>query len=85
MPHGAGIPSSAQFRASGRTDARRPKGCGCSESCTQDALLGVVYSVSMILLLTAVGSIAFRESLKPAEVVGLILAVASLVLLMRFA
>ena len=49
------------------------------------ATIGVVYSVSMILLLTAVGSIVFRESLKPAEVVGLILAVASLILLMRFA
>ncbi|MFO0959243.1 MAG: transporter [Isosphaeraceae bacterium] len=49
------------------------------------ATIGVVYSVSMILLLTAIGAIAFREALKPAEVVGLVLAVASLVLLMRFA
>ncbi|QDV39244.1 DMT family transporter [Tautonia plasticadhaerens] len=49
------------------------------------ATIGVVYSVSMILLLTAVGALAFREPLKPPEIVGIALAVASLVLLMRFA
>jgi small multidrug resistance pump len=49
------------------------------------ATIGVVYSVSMILLLTAIGAIAFRESLNAYEVGGIALAVASLVLLMRFA
>ena len=49
------------------------------------ATVGVVYSVSMIVLLTAIGVIVFRESLGPREVAGLILAIASLYLLMRFA
>ncbi len=49
------------------------------------ATIGVVYSVSMILLLTAIGAFAFRESLNAYEVIGLVMAVASLVLLMRFA
>ena len=47
--------------------------------------IGVVYSVSMILLLTAVGVVGFRETLNAQEIVGLILAVASLFLLLRFA
>jgi small multidrug resistance pump len=49
------------------------------------ATIGVVYSVSMILLLTTIGAVAFREHLNASEVVGLIMAVGSLVLLMRFA
>jgi len=49
------------------------------------ATIGAVYSVSMILLLTAMGSVVFRETLNAAEVLGLTLAIASLVLLMRFA
>ncbi|WP_406694418.1 transporter [Singulisphaera sp. Ch08] len=49
------------------------------------ATIGVVYSVSMILLLTGLGTLIFREPLKAQEVAGLILAIASLVLLMRFA
>jgi small multidrug resistance pump len=49
------------------------------------ATIGVLYSVSMVLLLTAVGIVFFRESLNYAEIVGIVLAVASLVLLMRFA
>jgi len=49
------------------------------------AAVGVVYSISMIVLLTALGSIGFGESLGAREVVGLILAIASLYLLMRFA
>jgi multidrug transporter EmrE-like cation transporter len=48
------------------------------------ATIGVVYSVAMILLLTTVGVIVFRESLNYYEIAGLILAIASLVLLMRF-
>jgi len=49
------------------------------------AAVGVVYSITMIVLLTAVGSIGFGESLGGREVVGLILAIASLYLLIRFA
>jgi small multidrug resistance pump len=39
----------------------------------------------MVLLLTAVGVVVFRESLNHYELAGIVLAVASLVLLMRFA
>lgn len=49
------------------------------------ATVGVVYSVSMVVLLTAVGAIGFRESLGPREIAGVILAIASLYLLTRFA
>jgi len=49
------------------------------------ATISVVYSVSMVLLLTAVGVVFFRESLNYLELAGIVLAVASLVLLMRFA
>jgi small multidrug resistance pump len=49
------------------------------------ATIGVVYSVSMILLLTAIGALAFREALNAYEVAGILMAVGSLVLLMRFA
>ena len=49
------------------------------------ATISVVYSVSMILLLTAIGVVFFQERLSVAEVAGLVMAVASLVLLVRFA
>jgi small multidrug resistance pump len=49
------------------------------------ATISVVYSVSMVLLMTAMGVVAFRESLNGYEVAGLVMAVASLVLLTRFA
>ncbi len=49
------------------------------------ATISVLYSVSMVLLLTAIGVVLFRESLNYYELAGIILAVASLVLLMRFA
>ena len=49
------------------------------------ATIGVLYSVSMVLLLTAVGVVLFRESLNYSELAGIVLALASLVLLMRFA
>ncbi len=49
------------------------------------ATIGAVYSVSMILLLTSVGVTAFRQPLNTYEVVGLAMAIGSLVLLMRFA
>ena len=47
--------------------------------------IGVVYSISMILCLTAIGVALFGETLSSAEVVGMILAIVSLILLMRFA
>jgi small multidrug resistance pump len=49
------------------------------------ATIGVVYSVSMILLLTGIGAITFRETLNAFEVIGILMAVISRVLLMRFA
>jgi multidrug transporter EmrE-like cation transporter len=49
------------------------------------ATISVVYSVSMILLLTGIGVVVFREPLSSSEIVGLALAIASLVLLVRFA
>jgi drug/metabolite transporter (DMT)-like permease len=49
------------------------------------ATISVLYSVSMVLLLTAVGVLVFKESLNSFEVAGIVLALASLVLLMRFA
>jgi small multidrug resistance pump len=49
------------------------------------ATIGVVYSVSMILLLTAIGVAVFREPLSGYEIAGLVMAIASLVLLVRFA
>jgi drug/metabolite transporter (DMT)-like permease len=48
------------------------------------ATISVLYSVSMVLMLTAVGVLVFRESLNFYERVGLLLAVMSLVLT-RFA
>mgnify|MGYP001120099155 CR=1 FL=1 len=49
------------------------------------ATIGVVYSVSMIVLLTTIGVVVFRETLGYAEIAGLLMAVASLFLLIRFA
>ena len=49
------------------------------------ATISVLYSVSLMLLLTAIGVVLFRESLNYYEMAGIVLAVASLVLLMRFA
>jgi drug/metabolite transporter (DMT)-like permease len=49
------------------------------------ATIGVVYSVSMILMLTTIGAAVFREPLNGYEVVGLAMAIGSLILLMRFA
>ena len=48
------------------------------------ATVGVVYSISMVLLLTAVGVAVFKESLNGYEIAGLVMAVASLLLLTRF-
>ena len=49
------------------------------------ATISVLYSVSLVVLLTAIGVVLFRESLNYFEVIGIVLAVISLVLLMRFA
>ena len=49
------------------------------------AAISVLYSVSLVLLLTTIGVVSFRESLNYFEVIGIVLAVISLVLLMRFA
>ena len=49
------------------------------------ATISVLYSVSLVLLLTAIGVVLFRESLNYFEVIGIVLAVTSLVLLIRFA
>src|SRR3954447_22771409 len=49
------------------------------------ATIGAVYSVSMILLLTGIGAVCFRQPLSAYEVLGLIMAIGSLILLMRFA
>ena len=49
------------------------------------ATISVLYSVSLMLLLTGIGVVLFREALSYYEVIGIVLAVASLVLLMRFA
>lgn len=49
------------------------------------ATIGVLYSVSMILLLTTIGVASFKEPLSTYEITGIVLAIASLVLLMRFA
>lgn len=49
------------------------------------ATIGVVYSISMILLLTGVGLVFFREPLTYYEIAGLAMAIGSLILLIRFA
>jgi multidrug transporter EmrE-like cation transporter len=49
------------------------------------ATISVLYSVSMVVLLTAVGVLVFRETLSYSEVAGLLMAIGSLILLTRFA
>ena len=49
------------------------------------ATISVVYSVSMVLLLTTIGAVFFQESLNYYEIVGLVMAITSLILLVRFA
>src|SRR5437879_13625655 len=41
------------------------------------ATISVLYSVSLVLLLTAIGVVLFRESLNYFEVIGIVLGVAS--------
>jgi multidrug transporter EmrE-like cation transporter len=47
--------------------------------------IGVVYSMSMIILLTLVGVLVFGESINKYEVLGIVLALAALALLIRHA
>jgi small multidrug resistance pump len=47
--------------------------------------ISVLYSVSMVVLLTAVGVVIFRETLNYAEIAGLIMAIGAMILLVRFA
>ena len=47
--------------------------------------ISVLYSVSMVVLLTTIGVVGFRESLNGYEIAGLIMAIGSLCLLVRFA
>jgi len=49
------------------------------------ATISVVYSVSTIVLLTAIGMVGFKETLNVYEVAGIAMAIGALVLLMRFA
>jgi drug/metabolite transporter (DMT)-like permease len=48
------------------------------------ATVGVVYCVSMVLLLAAVGVFGFKESLNGYEIAGIAMAIGSLILLVRF-
>ncbi|WP_413174171.1 hypothetical protein [Anabaena azotica] len=48
------------------------------------ATIGVIYSVSTVVLLALVGVTFFQESLNPYEIVGILLAITSLVLLSAF-
>ncbi len=48
------------------------------------ATIGVIYSVCMILLLTGMGVLFFEETLSWYEVAGIVLAIASILLLTRF-
>jgi len=45
------------------------------------ATIGVVYSISMVVFLSAIGVLFFEETLSTRELTGLVLAVLSLVLL----
>lgn len=49
------------------------------------ATSGVVYAVCLVLALTAMGVIGFRESLRPSELLGIALGIVALILLTRFA
>jgi small multidrug resistance pump len=47
------------------------------------ATIGVIYSISMVLLLASMGILFFGESLSRSEAVGIALAIASLIFLAR--
>ena len=48
------------------------------------AEIGIVYSVSTVLLLTLVGTLVLKETLRGHEVLGVAMAVGSVLLLARF-
>lgn len=48
-------------------------------------VVGAVYSVATVIALTFLGTFVYREKLSSGEVVGLTMAVGSLVILFRFA
>ena len=47
-------------------------------------VVGVIYGVSTVLFMALLGRLAFGESLRPQEVLGLCLGIASIMLLARF-
>jgi small multidrug resistance pump len=47
--------------------------------------ISVLYSVSMVVLLTTVGVVVFHETLSYYEIAGLLMAIGALILLVRFA
>jgi len=49
------------------------------------ATVGIVYSLSTVLLLAALGVVIFREPLNRYEIVGICLGALSIVLMVRFA
>jgi small multidrug resistance pump len=49
------------------------------------ATIGVFYSVAMVVLLTAMGVLAFGERLSVREVAGILMGIGALLLLTRFA
>jgi multidrug transporter EmrE-like cation transporter len=49
------------------------------------ATSGGIYAVCFVVMLTALGIVGFRETLRPSEVLGLCMAVGAVVLLTRFA
>jgi len=49
------------------------------------AMVGVVYSLSTLILLTLLGTLYFREHLSYVEGIGLLLAIVVIILLARFA
>jgi small multidrug resistance pump len=49
------------------------------------ATISTLYSICIILLLTSLGVVVFHEKLNAMEIVGIVLALASLILLVRFA
>jgi multidrug transporter EmrE-like cation transporter len=48
------------------------------------ATIGVIYSICMILLLTAMGVLFFEETLSRSEIAGIVFAILAVVLLGRF-
>jgi len=63
----------------------RPRLVGSSPcAISRLATISTVYSVSLVLLLTALGVGLFHKRLRALEVLGIALALASLMLLVRF-